>query len=182
MDFFVEKGGGSFPPGSHLFSGHFSVSMWNFSPWTPKPWKMKVLQPQNVGYNPKKWRLWVPMVGCIYQVCNLLTTRRFMKPHRDTQLAVESDLPQAGRGSPWGESGYTEAAAFQWCGGFWETGGWEVDAKVWYFWGISFVIPWKLTWHWKITIFNRKYIVMLVFRGGSALFEFVMGRFVTSLS
>ena len=22
------------------------------NPWTPKPWKMKVLHPQNMGYNP----------------------------------------------------------------------------------------------------------------------------------
>ena len=29
--------------------------------WTPKPWKMKVLGPQYMGYNPYKWRLWVPM-------------------------------------------------------------------------------------------------------------------------
>ena len=26
---------------------------------------MKVLNPQNMGYNPKKWRLWVPMVDSI---------------------------------------------------------------------------------------------------------------------
>ena len=25
-------------------------------PWTPKPWKMKVLNPQYMGYNPQKWR------------------------------------------------------------------------------------------------------------------------------
>ena len=45
---------------------------------------------------------------------------------------------------------------------------WRV-AKVWSTWGG--LTPWKLTWHWKITIFNRKYIfihgrfsiVMLVF-------------------
>ena len=39
----------------------FGRSINNY-PWTPKPWKMKVLHPQNMGYNPKKWRLWVPMV------------------------------------------------------------------------------------------------------------------------
>ena len=26
------------------------------------PWKMKVLNPQYMGYNPLKWRFWVPMV------------------------------------------------------------------------------------------------------------------------
>ena len=30
--------------------------------WTSKPWKMKVLHPQNMGYNLQKWRFWVPMV------------------------------------------------------------------------------------------------------------------------
>ena len=30
--------------------------------WTPKPWKMKVLNPVYMDYNPEKWRLWVPMV------------------------------------------------------------------------------------------------------------------------
>ena len=32
--------------------------------WTPKPWKTKVLHPENMGYNPQKWRLWVLMVIC----------------------------------------------------------------------------------------------------------------------
>ena len=27
----------------------------NSYPWTPKPWNMKVLNPQYMGYNPKKW-------------------------------------------------------------------------------------------------------------------------------
>ena len=31
-------------------------------PWIPKPWKMKVSIPRNMGYNPEKWRLWLPMV------------------------------------------------------------------------------------------------------------------------
>ena len=26
-------------------------------------WKMMVLRPKSMGYNPLKWRLWVPMVG-----------------------------------------------------------------------------------------------------------------------
>ena len=39
-------------------------------PWTPKPWKMKVLNPQYLDYNPYKWRFWVPMVYiCIPGTC-----------------------------------------------------------------------------------------------------------------
>ena len=41
------------------------MALWAFDssfPWTPKPWNMKVLHHQNMGYKPKKWRLWVPMV------------------------------------------------------------------------------------------------------------------------
>ena len=45
----------------------FSCFLLNINPWTPKPWKMKVLHPQNMGYNPKKWRLWVPM-ECMYMI------------------------------------------------------------------------------------------------------------------
>ena len=42
-------------------NSHASLT-WIIYPWTPKPWKMKVLHPQNMGYNPKKLRLSVPMV------------------------------------------------------------------------------------------------------------------------
>ena len=42
-------------------NSHASLT-WIIYPWTPKPWKMKVLHPQNMGYNPKKSRLSVPMV------------------------------------------------------------------------------------------------------------------------
>ena len=47
-----------------LGMGHV-IAKTNCCLWTPKPWKMKVLHPQNMGYNPQKWRFWVPMVGCI---------------------------------------------------------------------------------------------------------------------
>ena len=69
-------------PRTHLFSykklrinrskhANFSSSFWvplidarviTDYLWTPKPWKMKVLGPQDMGHNPKKWRCWVPMV------------------------------------------------------------------------------------------------------------------------
>ena len=32
-------------------------------PWTPKPWKMKVLHPQNMGYNPKNEGCRFPWLG-----------------------------------------------------------------------------------------------------------------------
>ena len=32
--------------------------------WTPKPWKMKVLGPQDMGHNLQKWRFWLPLVLC----------------------------------------------------------------------------------------------------------------------
>ena len=38
-------------------------------PWTPKPWNIKVLHPQNMGYNPPKWRFWVPMAPWFFRAC-----------------------------------------------------------------------------------------------------------------
>ena len=29
---------------------------WTYYPWTPKPWNLKVLHHQYMGYNPQKWR------------------------------------------------------------------------------------------------------------------------------
>ena len=64
------------PPPVHGFSANLFRIAWKLIqqprpipmyPCTPKPWKIKVLHPQSKGYNPKKWRLWVPK-----SLCNLL--------------------------------------------------------------------------------------------------------------
>ena len=48
------------PPTSYGIHHHYTHYQ-----WTPKPWKMKVLNHQYMGYNLSKWRFWVPMV-CKY--------------------------------------------------------------------------------------------------------------------
>ena len=43
---------GRAPKGSHYSNHPCSGCYVSFSPWTPKPWKMKVLHPQYMGYKP----------------------------------------------------------------------------------------------------------------------------------
>ena len=69
------------PPRTPIFS-----LTWIICPWTPIPWKIKVLHPQKKGYNPKKWRLWVPMVYCIHIIPGIKFTFNLMGKCRPEML------------------------------------------------------------------------------------------------
>ena len=49
-------------PSAHQIHGTGNINISLLDSWTPKPWKIKVLSPSNMGYNPYKMKgLWVPM-------------------------------------------------------------------------------------------------------------------------
>ena len=83
-------------------------------PWTPKPWKMKVLNPQYMGYNPLKMKEpWVPMVNTWLTVSlwRLLETPT-IRSHRDSSFAGMLQSRGLTHLLPWGVD------LVNWAGGF----------------------------------------------------------------
>ena len=76
----------------------YCICLWTTSyPWTPKPWKMKVLNPKIWAITRKKWRWWVPMV-IIIPLLSLIPSGHLEKTLKFEIPAVPSRLCSPGIG------------------------------------------------------------------------------------